>query len=270
MAIRKDAKVWTDVEKRSLYDLHKNLKPKDVKEQKFRELAKELGRTFQAVSKRYYILLKNNAFAIYESTENIKEAISYDVKKNQNKVKYEVFWTKERMNILCEKLKERKEKETTYKEMIFELMKEFSFSRASIENKIRLLKQELRVNNWEQLIQKIESGQVSSKIKNRVYKKMQYQPKKINYKNKKKETFNGETIMIKHDNAPTQDVQEHQEIKSNLNIVDINKNQTKKEIKYKNDTKKSLFQTLKHAYLSYKISKLENKIKKLKAILENF
>ena len=118
MGIRKS---WTQQEEMKLYEAHKNFKRGQVKDRKFEELSHEFGRTTEATSRHYYHMLKHKVFdrldveQPIQAVEQTKEPISST---KSVLTRYQVFWTKQRLEVLKDEIQTRFKEKYTYKKMI--------------------------------------------------------------------------------------------------------------------------------------------------------
>lgn len=254
---------WTQEEEKMLLHLHQSLKPNDLKSEKLQELSVRLGRTYGAVSRHYYHLFKNNFFQKNDVVKKIKE--------DNKKRKYVVFWTKDKLNCLKDELQKRISKQKKYKDMITSLEGKFFLSRASIESKILELKKENKVNTWEELYEKLDKNEIVSQIKTRIYQK------KNNQNTKKQKTKTDIPLFLdkeklKNKNEEEINVSQNNQIEIHEETnTSVEENQELKftEKKSTPNKKKTLFQMIKQAYLSYKLIVLQNKINKIKKSMES-
>jgi len=274
---------WTKEEEKTLYELHKNLKKTDLKADKLQEVSKLIGRTYQAVSRHYYHMLKYDVFHKYENTHDIKpittsRSINQDIvtKTQPDTVKvvdnFSVFWQKHKLDVLKFEMKRRLKKGYSYKQMMINLGKVFGLSVATISIRIRDLRKENKVENWEDFYHLLQQDKVVSNIKTREYKK--------NTKSKKgktpltlkqnifsKKTYQPEVFEVKAVVEPKvieqPKVFETQTVEQTVveEKLDVQIGQVVEE-------KMSLFGLIKKTYLTYRMNKLEKEVEKIKSKLD--
>ena len=271
MSIRKS---WTREEELELYKAHKNFKRGQIKDKKFVELSRQFGRTTEATSRHYYHMLKHKVFDrldVEQTSQVVVQTPKTTPSTESVFTNYQVFWTKQRLDVLKNEIKKRFKEQYTYKKMIHRLMQKFSFSSSTIENKLRDLQNEIGIHDLEQLAEKIEQGQVKSTMKSRVYRKNNKKVMFTSHEEQEKQVSSVQVaqVPIKEEvqvaQVPTKE--EELQVASNEMVSEVVAQTEDKHEPKTQETpqqKQSLFSVLKNAYLNYKISKMEKKIAQLK------
>jgi hypothetical protein len=146
---------WTEKEDNKIRLLHKNFKVGEIKDVAFRKLAVELGRTYMAVSRRYYTLFPAKEVAkgvvVTRLQQQVKdvEVERIDKRKLRTVGKMPRFiWTEETLTILKREIEKVAKNKQNVEQLSLTLSNELNLSRATVFNKLRDIKLITKSKNW--------------------------------------------------------------------------------------------------------------------------